>query len=190
MNARTKNLVKVAVFGGFILISILFGTSWKLDPPAPTRVGDGPYAVSLKQLADYPTLLEGQPIVITSIALDVRVNDTSGEVQFTVTDALLDISERVLLRGWAPGGVQPAGATIVNGTTIVINGICKVMSEGFIEGTEIHVILEDNVYLVSISGLVVIGVMLFVYFRLDAKHLRLAAKKPGNNGTKQKQEGA
>jgi hypothetical protein len=137
----------------------------------------------------YPTLLEGQPIVITSNALAVNVNGSSGDIRFTVSDELLNISYQVLLRGWAPGGVQPAGITIVNGTFVVIKGICKVLSEGIIEGTEIQVILQDNVYLVSISGLVAIGVMLFVYFRLDIKHLRFTAKKPRQDNARAKHEG-
>jgi len=30
-----KDLAKVAAFGGFIVLSILVGTSWTLDPPGP-----------------------------------------------------------------------------------------------------------------------------------------------------------
>ncbi len=190
MNVRAKNLVKIAIFGGFIFIFILFGTNLKLNPLMPTRVGNDPYDVSLRQLNEYAAQLEGQPIVITSKAYAVNLNGSSGDLRFTITDDFYNISGQVLLRDWAPGGVQPADATIVNGTMVVIKGICKILSEGIIEGTEIHVIREDNVYLVSISGFVVIGVMLFVFFRLDIKHFRLTAKKPGDSNAKMKQEGA
>ncbi len=190
MNPRAKNLVKVAIFGGLVFIFILSGTSFKLDPPMPTRVGDDPYAVSLEQLTEYAAQLEGQPIVITSKAFAVSVNGSSGDMRFNVTEDFCDISVQVLLRGWAPGGAQPAGTTIVNGTIVVFKGVCKILTDGIIEGTEVHVILQDNVYLVSISGLVAIGVMLFVYFRIDIKHLRFTAKKPGKDGARLKQEGA
>jgi hypothetical protein len=190
MTARAKNLAKVAVFGGFIIFSILVGTSWTLDPPAPTRVGDDPYAVSLKQLSDYHVQLEGQPIVITNGVSDVIVNATSGDMQFTISYAFLNISEQVLFKAWAPGGVQPAGSAIGNGTYLVIKGICKILSEGIIEGTEIHVLYPDNVYIVSVSGLVVIIVMLFVFFRLDIKRLRFQAKMKIKPGKETKSGGA
>jgi len=47
-----------------------------------------------------------------------------------------------------------------------------------------QVIHPDNVYIVSVSGLVVILVMLFVFFRLDTKRLRFQAKGRPNERAK------
>ncbi|MEX2681685.1 MAG: hypothetical protein Q6373_008795 [Candidatus Sigynarchaeota archaeon] len=176
MNARIKIIAKIAVFGGFILFSCLFGTIILLDPPAPSRVGDAPYVVNLKQLVDYRIQLEGQPVVILSWTSDFHVNATTGDVRFNVSDHFYNISRQVLLKAWAPGGVKPAGSPIGNGTYVVVKGICKLLSDAIIEGMEIHVLDPDNAYVVSISGLVVIVVMLFVYFRLDIKRLQFQVK--------------
>jgi hypothetical protein len=185
MTTRKKNLAKIAVFCGFILFSIIIGSNWELNPSMPTRVGDDPYSVSIKQLDLYATQLEGQPITMMGIARSLQVNITSGDVQFTITDDFYGLSEHILFPGWAPGGQQPAGTAITNGSVVVIKGTCKVHSAGIIEGMDAHVLLPDNVYLVSISGLVVIGIMLFVLFRLDIKRLRFTAKNVGSNSKKQ-----
>ncbi|MBN2152172.1 MAG: hypothetical protein JW839_12045 [Candidatus Lokiarchaeota archaeon] len=184
MNQPAKNLAKVTAFGGFVLFSIAIGTGWVLQPPAPTRVGDGPYAVSLAQLAEYRDQLEGQPVVVTSEASAVSVNDTSGDVQFTISHDVIGISERVLLEAWAPGGIQPAGSAIGNGTLVVVKGVCKLASEGVIVGTEVHVLAEDYVYILSLSGLVAVVAMLFAFFRLDARRLKFRARPRRGKGTR------
>ncbi|NMC04598.1 MAG: hypothetical protein GYA24_05265 [Candidatus Lokiarchaeota archaeon] len=180
MNARARNIVKVAVFGVFLLFSIAIGTSWKLAPPVPTRVGESPYNVSVHQLHLYSTQLEGQIIVVINHVDDVRVNDTSGDVHFTISEPLFSITEHVVLHGWAPGGNPGTGEAIENGSLIVIRGICKILSAGVVEGLEIHVIRPDDVYLVSISGLVVVGFLLLRYFRIDIKQVRFMARKTSN----------
>nr|MDO8088250.1 hypothetical protein [Candidatus Sigynarchaeum springense] len=176
MNARVKILAKVAVFGGFILLSCIVGTGSVLNPPLPTRVGDDPYTISMKQLVDYRVQLEGQPVVIMSWTSDVYLNETTGELRFNVSNHFYNITKQVIFKAWDQGSVQRAGSTIKNNIYVVVKGICKILSEDTIEGVELHVLNPDNVYMVSLSGLVVVVAMLFAYFRLDIRRLRFQAK--------------
>jgi hypothetical protein len=186
MNQKQRNLVKIALFCGFITFFIFVGSTWKLHPPVPTRVNDKPYSASVHQMHVYADQLEGQPVITTDVAHDVTINASTGDLSFTITDDFYSLSVQVVFPGWAPGGNQPPGTVVVNGSLVVIKGTCKQSSAGMLEADEFTILNPDIVYQVSISGLVVIGAMLFYHYRFDFKSFRFARRSLKKTTTPEK----
>ncbi|HME52953.1 MAG TPA: hypothetical protein VKM55_12100 [Candidatus Lokiarchaeia archaeon] len=173
---KHPNSLKIGIFCAFIMFSIFIGSYWTFYPPMPTRVGNDPYNVSLKSLVDNARMLEGQEVVITSTARLVHWNASADVMTFHVHDDYFGITVPVMIENWTSSNVYPV-SQVTNGSTVVIRGTCYLQSKGYIAGIELHVLLPDLVYLISITGLVAIIVLLFHYFKVDFKKLVITRKK-------------
>ena len=167
--------LKTGIFCVFILFSIVLGAYWTYNPPAPTRVGDDPYSTSLKGLVDNSEMLEGQDVVISSTAEAVSWNATTDVLTFHVHDDYFGIDVIVMFENWTRSKAYPV-SQLSNGSTVIVRGLCNLRSKGYFAGNEIHVILPDLVYLISITGLVAIIVLLLYYFKIDLKKLTITRK--------------
>lgn len=168
--------LKIGIFCAFVIFSILIGSYWTYNPPMPTRVGNDPYSVSLEGLVKYSGMLEGQEVAITSTAQGISWNATTDVMTFHVSDDYFKIDVDVIFENWSKSNFYQA-SDLANGSTVVIRGTCNIQSKGFIVGNEIHVLLPDLVYLISLTGLIAIIILLFHYFKVDFKKLAITRKK-------------
>ena len=177
MNRAKKTTVMIALFAGFIVASIGIEVYREFNPMLPSRVGEGPYGVSLHQINDYSTILEGELVTFTSQLWNVSYNDSSDILNFQVKDEMHEVQFNIKFYNWSITHLDISLNGLIPGTLCAIQAISRIESSGDLEGIELYLMARNRVYILSIIGLVVIAALVLYHYKIDIKKLLLVAKK-------------
>ncbi|MFX0103608.1 MAG: hypothetical protein ACFFCS_28860 [Candidatus Hodarchaeota archaeon] len=178
MKERTKKkAILISVFAVFLLASIGIEVQLDFHPIKPTKVGDEPFGVSLNQIDDYSTTLEGNLITFTTQIFNTSYNASIDVLTFLVKDETHDLEFTVIYNNWSSinGGIQVA--ELLPGTLCAILAVSRVTSIGNLEGIELQILHPNPVYILSIVGLIITVALILYHYKIDLKRFLLVVKK-------------
>jgi len=170
-----KTIFKIVILGIFITGSILIGFLWFLNPLIPTKWNGDPYSVSIYQLYKGANVVENEQVVITENIDNFNFNGSSDILTIIISDTIHNIQITFQFNNWSTH--EKYNITVINiGISYSIKGKSLLISEGIVLGLDIMEIQSNRTYILSLLGLVVIIPLIFYYFKIDYKKLKLIRK--------------
>ena len=174
MSKRTT-ILKISIFGSFIVGSIVIGILSFLYPPIPTKWDGAPYSVTLIDLQNQADLLENEQIVITGKFNNYNYDQLSNVLTIDLRDGLHDVNIQLKFFNWSNHS-KYSSFEIRTGISYSVRGISLINSKGYVLGLDIVQINSNITSILSLIGLGVIVPLIFLYFRVDLKRLKITPR--------------
>ncbi len=174
---KKKTRKRILIFGIIIIGSIFFGFLGFLYPPIPTKWNKDPYCIDLYELYNGANIVENEQIVINQEISDYNYNESIDLLSIVFRDDFYDIQIIIQFHNWS--GHEKFNITNIKiGNIYCIKGISLLNSEGVVIGLDIMEIHSIRTIILSLGGLVIIIPLIFYYFKIDFKKLKLIHNSP------------
>ncbi len=173
---NNKKIIKrILIFGIIIIGSIFFGFLGFFYPPIPTKWNKDPYCIDIYELYKFANVVENEQIVINQGINDYNYNESSDTLSIFINDTFHNIQITIQFNNWSKhekfniSNIQIGNSYCIKGTSLLI-------SEGIVLGIDIVEIHGYRTNILSLVGLVIIIPLIFYYFKIDFKKLKLIHK--------------
>lgn len=169
-NKETIN--RILFFGVIIIVSIFIGFLGFLSPPIPTKWNEDPYCIDIYELYNGANIVENEQVVINQEINDYNYNESIDLLSIVFIDNFYDIQIIIQFHNWSKHE-RFNSMNIKVGNVYCIKGISLLLSEGVVIGLDIMEIYSIRVIILSLGGLAAIIPLIFYYFKIDFKKLKL-----------------
>ncbi len=167
-----KIVLRILIFGIFIMSSIFIGFLWFLNPLSPTKWNDDPYRVNIYQLYVEANILENELTVVVEDVDDYNYNESSDILSIIIGDEPHDIQITIQFHDWSKH--EKFNNIIVNiGNIYSFKGKSLLLSEGIVLGVDIVEIQSYWTNILSLVALIILFPLIFYYFKIDFKKFKL-----------------
>jgi len=175
MNNR-KTILKILIFGIYAIGSIFIGVIWFLNPPIPTKWNEDPYRIGIYDLYKFPNVVENEQIVLYQGINDYNYSESSDILSILIKDTFHNIQITIQFTNWS----KHEKYNIIDiriGSSYCIKGISLLISKGIVLGIDIVEIRSYITNILSLAGLAIILPLIFYYFKIDFKKLKIRKKE-------------
>lgn len=175
MNNR-KTILKILIFGIYAIGSIFIGFMWFLNPPIPTKWNEDPYCIDIYDLYKFANVVENEQIVINQGINDYNYSESSDILSILIKDTFHNVQITIQFNNWS----KHEKYNIIDiriGSSYCIKGKSLLISEGIVLGIDIVEIRSYITNILSLAGLAIIVPLIFYYFKIDFKKLKIRKKE-------------
>ncbi len=171
-----KTIKRILIFGIIIIGSIFFGFLGFLYPPIPTKWNKDPYCINIYELYKFANVVENEQVVINQGINDYNYNESSDILSIFINDTFHNIQITIQFNNWS----KHEKYNIIDiriGSSYCIKGKSLLISEGIVLGIDIVEIRSYITNILSLAGLAIIVPLIFYYFKVDFKKLKIRKKE-------------